>query len=202
VGFVATRVSFDPVAGTLAFHENTNPASVPDVSVVLMPNGVFGRAVGSGEPVIGANLAIAPLLFHGLNAATGRYEFGDSTFTLSGTAGVFAQGELTDIGIDPNTFAFTAQVHFDLLSGALDSPFVQAWEANLDLLTLQTPSGVLDLLALTQNFTVVGMSDTDFIVLATSVPEPSSLILLAIGGLALGGLAVARRRARFAESRS
>jgi PEP-CTERM motif len=36
--------------------------------------------------------------------------------------------------------------------------------------------------------------------LAFSVPEPSSMILLAIGGLALGGVAIARRRGRRAKS--
>jgi hypothetical protein len=60
----------------------------------------------------------------------------------------------------------------------------------VDILLL-TPSGTLELLTRTANFTRSGMTQTDFIVLGV-VPEPSALALCAAALFAVA--AIGRRR--------
>ncbi len=110
--------------------------------------------------------------------------------TLLGDTGPFATALLTDIGIDPATLNFTATVGLvePLRS---DSPFVNTLARGPADILLLTPSGTLDLLTLTDNFTRSGMSNTDFTVLSV-VPEPGAIALCAIASLAIAFVALAR----------
>ncbi len=176
VGFAATRTEFNLTINTLQFHENTDPSKTPDLSVILTPEGVFAHGVGSGEPAVGAGISITPLVFTGLDATSGRYEFSDAILTILGDGGSFGTASLTDIGIDPETLIFTGELDFSLPLLRTDSPFINTLHAGPVDLLLLTPSGTLELLTRTANFTRSGMTQTDFIVLGV-VPEPSAAAL-------------------------
>jgi hypothetical protein len=191
IGFVATRAEFNQTTGTLSFHENTDPSKTPDLSVILTPEGVFAHGVGSGEPAVGAGVSITPLLFTGLDATSGRYEFADALLTILGDGGPFGTALLTDIGIDPETLVFTGKLEFNLPLLRTDSPFVNTLHGGPVDILLLTPSGTLELLTRTANFTRSGMTQTDFIVLGV-VPEPSALALCAAALFAVA--AIGRRR--------
>jgi hypothetical protein len=192
VAFIATRVSFDHTTNTLHFLENTDTSRSPDVSVILTPDGVFAAGVGSGEPLIGCAFNLSPLVFTGLDPVTGRYLLADSTFTITGSDGTFASGELTGIFLDPATLDFAATVHLDPLGTGPSSPFVEILRADGASILLLTPSDTLALLDLTKNFTVDGTSDTGLLTLGV-VPEPGAVGLVATTGLFLIG----RRRQRY-----
>jgi SMP-30/Gluconolactonase/LRE-like region len=191
IGFVATRAEFDRTTGTLEFHENTDPSKTPDISVILTPEGVFAHGVGAGEPAVGAGFSLTPLLFTGFNAASGRYEFADALLTIAHGTDLLTSATLTDIGIDPDTLIFTGDLDFLVPQVGFDSPFVNTLHGGPAEILLLTPSGTLELLTRTANFTRSGMTQTDFIVLGV-VPEPTGIPLCATALCAM--LAISRRQ--------
>ena len=188
---VATRVEFDEATRTLVFHENTDPSLDPDVSIVLSPTDVFAHGLGDGEPLVGAHVSIAALELIGTDPATGRFLFEDAAFEISGAGGTFAGGQLTDVGIDPVTYAFTALVEFEDIPGAVESPFIDQWRRG-PVIDLLGPQGTLQLLALTDDFSISAMTNTDFIHL-TAIPEPSTLTIALLVTGVVASLAVGRR---------
>jgi hypothetical protein len=177
VAFIATRADFDLATNRLTFHENTDFSKVPDISVILTPQSVLAAGVGTGEPIIGAGLAIDPLLFTGLDPASGHYKFADTQFRIASGDGVFATGALVGIGIDSANLIFTGRLLLDDASQNLDSPFIDILMSNPVQTVLLTPSGTLDLLARTNYFTASATSQTDFIVIG-AVPEPATFVLI------------------------
>ena len=121
--------------------------------MILTPEGVFAHGVGSGEPAVGAGVSITPLVFTGLDATSGRYEFADAVLTIMAEGGPFGTALLTDIGIDPDTLVFTGELDFNLPLLRADSPFINTLHAGPVDLLLLTPSGTLELLTRTANFT-------------------------------------------------
>jgi hypothetical protein len=182
IAFIATRVSFDPANGQLRFRENTNPGDAPDISVILTPDGVFaGGGIGTGEPAAGAAFALDPLVFTGFNLETGRFEFSDATFRIAAGETTLASGQLTDIGIDAEQFLFTASLALDDLPPGVDSPFLDALAANLPQIVLLTPDATAHLLRGSDNFNSAYQSPTHLMVIAALVPEPSAMMLIALG---------------------
>jgi hypothetical protein len=190
MAYIPTRATFDPPSKLLTFGNDLAIGLVPDVSLVRTPEGTYVNETGSAEPVVGASFSINPLQFLGQDS-TDRFLFGDSSFSIFNSSGAFASGRLTDIGIDPLSFSFTADVTLDDVPGELFSPFIQNWAVS-PTISLLGPVATLDLVSATEGFSVAGGSPTDFINASRSqVPEPSTLMLLGSG---LGLYVIVRMR--------
>jgi hypothetical protein len=153
--------------------ENTDNALLPDVSVVLQPEGVFGLGLdNTNEPLIGASVAIDPLKLMNRDAE-GTFHFADAAFRLTEGGGTFVSGRFTDVHIDADELLLVADIALDDPTGTLTSPFIEAWRQEGPLGVLLGRLGVIDLLGATNNFTQTGTSQTDFILLSIDISAPT-----------------------------
>lgn len=184
MAYIATAATFDPASGLLSFGDNLDASLIPDVSLVRTPDGKYVSEAGGEESLVGASFLIDPLRFAGQDSA-GRFLFADSQFSIFNASGTFASGQLTDIGIDPSSFSFTADVAFDDVMNALSSSFIEDWQA-APTLQLLGPVATLDLVSATEGFVLAGSSPVDFTNASpTAVTEPGTLLLF---GTSLLGL--------------
>ncbi|HEX2473433.1 MAG TPA: hypothetical protein VHK01_01730, partial [Lacipirellulaceae bacterium] len=173
IAWIATRARFDAATAELRLMENTDNTLLPDVSVVLQPDAVFGLGLdNTNEPLVGASMAIDPLEFLARDAE-GTFHFADAAFRLSEGDGTFVRGRLSDVHIDADELLLLAEIALDDPAGTLASPFIEAWRQQGPLGVLLGRLGVIDLLAATNDFTQTGTSQTDFIVLSIDIPEPT-----------------------------
>jgi PEP-CTERM motif len=192
MAYIATIAAFDQRSGLLAFRDNLNLEQPPDVSIVRTKDGTYISEADPREPLVGARFQLDPLKFLGVNGA-GRFLFADSRFSIFNQDGTLATGQLSDIGIDPSSFLFTAEIAFDE-AGKLLSPFLQSWELAPEI-QLLGPAATLDLVSATEGFTITAASPIDFINGFPRVPEPTTLLLLGSGLAGLGVLRYRRNRA-------
>jgi hypothetical protein len=185
MAYIATMATFDQGSRLLTFRDNLTREPAPDVSIVRTQDGTYISEPDPREPLVGASFELDPLRFLGLNEA-GRFVFEDAGFTIVNQDGILARGELSDIGIDPSSFRFTAAITFDELPGEFLSPFLRSWALAPDI-QLLGPAATLDLVFATEGFTFTGASPTDFINGFPRVPEPSTAALVAVASLALLG---------------
>jgi PEP-CTERM motif len=193
MAYIATIAAFDQRSGLLAFRDNLNLEQPPDVSIVRTKDGAYISESDAREPLVGARFQLDPLKFLGVNGA-GRFLFADSRFSIFNQDGTLATGQLSDIGIDPSSFLFTAEIAFDK-AGELLSPFLQSWELAPEI-QLLGPAATLDLVSATEGFTITAASPIDFINGFPRVPEPTTLLLLGSGLAGLGVLRYRRSRTR------
>jgi hypothetical protein len=173
MAWIATRARFDAATAELRLMENTDNALLPDVSVVLQPDGVFGLGLdNTNEPLIGASMAIDPLKLMNRDA-DGTFHFADAAFRLSEGGGTFVSGRFTDVHIDADELLLVADIALDDPAGTLASPFIEAWRQEGPLGVLLGRLGVIDLVAATNDFTQTGTSQTDFILLSIDVSAPT-----------------------------
>jgi hypothetical protein len=173
MAWIATRARFDAASAELRLMENTDNALLPDVSVVLQPEGVFGLGLdNTNEPLIGASVAIDPLKLMNRDAE-GTFHFADAAFRLTEGGGTFVSGRFTDVHIDADELLLVADIALDDPTGTLTSPFIEAWRQEGPLGVLLGRLGVIDLLGATNNFTQTGTSQTDFILLSIDISAPT-----------------------------
>jgi hypothetical protein len=173
IAWIATRARFDAATAELRLMENTDNSQLPDVSVVLMPDEVFGLGLdNTAEPLVGASLAVDPLEFLERDAE-GTFHFADAAFRVSEGDGTFVSGRLSDVHIDEDELVLLADIALDDPAGTLASQFIEAWRQQGPQGVLLGRLGVIDLLTATNDFTQTGTSQTDFIVLSIDIPEPT-----------------------------
>jgi hypothetical protein len=147
------------------------------------------------ESIIGANVTLSGLLFRGLDAS-GAAEFGPGSLSIFNSTGTFLTADYANAILFSDSLTHNSVVYGDLTSISLSfaQPSRYLDELTQDLATIPNPtysfSTDANLSDLTNGFLTdgsVSVSDCSIGGGVSSAPEPSSLILFAIGGVALMG---------------
>jgi hypothetical protein len=174
-------LTFNAATGTLSITQDT----VQRVSYQDMTSTTVNTPT---ETIIGASVHLSDMHFNGFNSF-GEASFGNATLTIANSSGTYLTAAYNNIlvgsfpGLD--TSVLIGDTSSFALNNGLNSRYIN--EFGQDLATLPNPNYFLniggDLAALTNNFTTdASVSEiTDFLGGSSSIPEPSSLILLLVG---------------------